>query len=112
MQWATGFGGATPGVSPTALEDMSQTQVYGYDMALEMDHRSFGTVFEKPTPTMQFGSYQAFGHGGAAGSMLYADPKGEIILGYTVSRFTVPGGPDAAIQPIIDLVKSIATSQA
>jgi CubicO group peptidase (beta-lactamase class C family) len=110
MQWATGFGGHTPGVSPMVLEDMSQTQVYGYDMALEIEHRSFGTVFQKSTSGLFFGSYQAFGHDGAAGALLYADPKGEIVLGYTVSRFTVPGGADAAIQPIIDLVRSIANS--
>jgi CubicO group peptidase (beta-lactamase class C family) len=89
---------------------MSQTQVYGYDMALEIDHRSFGTVFQKSTSSLSFGSYQAFGHDGAAGALLYADPQGEIVLGYTVSRFTVPGGADAAIQPIIDLVRKIAAA--
>lgn len=106
MQWATGFGGHTPGVSAAALDDMSQTQVYGYDVALELEHRSFGTLFQKSTPSLSFGSYRAFGHDGAAGSLLYADPIGEIILGYSLSCFTFPGGADKAIQPIIDLLQA------
>jgi len=110
MQWAVGFGGGTPGVKPSALEDMSQMQVYGYDLALDQEHRSFGTVFQKPTQAIPFGSYKAFGHDGAAGSLLYADPHGEIVLGYTVARWAVPGGYDRAIQPIIDLVRKVATA--
>lgn len=110
MQWAVGYGTGNPGVKPSALEDMSQMQVYGYDVALDLEHRSFGTVFQKPTQALPFGSYKAFGHDGAAGSLLYADPEGEIVLGYTVARFAFPGGADKAIQPIIDLVRKIATN--
>jgi CubicO group peptidase (beta-lactamase class C family) len=108
MQWATGFGSQTPGVGWGAFENMSQMQVYGYDLSLDQDHRSFGTIFQKPTQAIPFGSYKAFGHDGAAGAILYADPHGEIILGYTVAKFTHPGGFDRAIQPIIDLVRKIA----
>ena len=108
MQWAVGYGNHTPGVSPAALEDMSQTQVYGYDILLEQEHRSHGTVFQKPTQNMPFGSYKAIGHDGAAGAMIYADPHGEIVLGYTVARFAFPGGVDRGIQPIIDLLRSKA----
>lgn len=110
MQWAMGFGGQTPGVSPTVIEDMAQMQVYGYDLALEQEHRSFGTIFQKSTPVVPIGSYRAVGHDGAAGALLYADPIGEIVLGYTVARFTYPGGFDREIQPIIDLVRQVANS--
>lgn len=110
MQWAVGFGSHTPGVSKQALDDMSQVQVYGYDILLEQEHRSHGTVFQKPTQNMPFGSYKAIGHDGAAGSMLYADPEGEIVLGYTVARFAFPGGVDRGIQPIIDLVRKVANA--
>lgn len=110
MQWATGFGGQNPGVETQVLEDMSQLQVYGYDLSLEQDHRAYGTIFQKCSSLMPFGSYQAFGHDGAAGSLLYADPKGEIIFSYSVARFTSPGGYDREIQPIIDLVRKIATA--
>lgn len=110
MQWAMGFGGHTPGVSASAIADMSQMQVYGYDLALEQEHRSFGTIFQKSTPVVPIGSYRAIGHDGAAGSVLYADPIGEIVLGYTVARFTYPGGFDREIQPIIDAVRRIANS--
>ncbi|MFM6977608.1 MAG: serine hydrolase domain-containing protein [Micrococcales bacterium] len=108
MQWAVGFGNQTPGVAKSALDDMSQVQVYGYDILLEQDHRSHGTIFMKPTQNLPFGSYKAFGHDGAAGALLYADPQGEIVLGYTVARLAFPGGADRAIQPIIDLVRKVA----
>jgi CubicO group peptidase (beta-lactamase class C family) len=108
MQWAMGFGGATPGVSSDVIDDMSQMQVYGYDLALEQEHRSFGTIFQKSTPVVPIGSYRAIGHDGAAGSLIYADPIGEIVFGYTVARFTYPGGFDREIQPIIDLVRKVA----
>ncbi len=110
MQWATGFGGNNPGVNPKVLEDMSQMQVYGYDLSLEQEHRAYATVFQKSTRFMPIGSYKAFGHDGTAGSLLYADPIGEVILSYTVSRFTFPGGFDREIQPIIDLVGKIASA--
>jgi CubicO group peptidase (beta-lactamase class C family) len=110
LQWAMGFGGHTPGVPASAIEDMSQMQVYGYDLALEQEHRSFGTIFQKSTPVVPIGSYRAIGHDGAAGAIGYADPIGEIVLGYSVSRFTYPGGFDREIQPIIDLVRRVANS--
>ena len=108
MQWAMGFGGGQPGVSPEAINQMSQMQVYGYDVTLEQEHRSFGIVFQKSTPVVPIGSYRAIGHDGAAGALLYADPIGEIVLGYTCAKFTFPGGFDREIQPIIDLVRQIA----
>ena len=111
MQWALGYGGGKPGVAASAIDDMSQMQVYGYDLALDQDHRSFGTVFQKPTQAIPFGSYKAIGHDGAAGSILYADPEGEIVFAYTVARFAFPGGVDRAIQPIIDLVQKVATAR-
>ena len=110
MQWALGFGSHVPGVARSAIDDMSQTQVYGYDVLLEQDHRSHGTVFQKPTQNMPFGSYKAIGHDGAAGSMIFADPEGEIVLGYTVARWAFPGGMDRGIQPIIDLVRKVANA--
>lgn len=110
MQWAVGFGSNSSGVPTRVLEDMSQQQVYGYDLALEVDHRAFGTVFQKPTSSLPFGSYAAFGHDGAAGALLYADPQGEIVLGYTVAKFVAPGGFDRDLQPIIDTVRRIANS--
>jgi CubicO group peptidase (beta-lactamase class C family) len=54
------------------------------------------------------GSYRAIGHDGAAGALLYADPIGEIVFGYTCAKFTFPGGFDREIQPIIDLVRQLA----
>ncbi len=110
MQWAMGFGGGQPGVSSEAIKQMSQMQVYGYDVTLEQDHRSFGIVFQKSTPVIPIGSYRAIGHDGAAGALVYADPMGEIVLGYTVTKFTFPGGLDREILPIMDLVRQVANA--
>jgi CubicO group peptidase (beta-lactamase class C family) len=90
---------------------MAQTQVFGYDLGLEMEHRSFGTIFQKSMPSLPFGSYKAIGHDGAAGALLYADPVGEIVYAYSVSRSVFPGGADRDMQPIIDLVRRVANQE-
>lgn len=110
MQWAVGFGGQEAGLSTNVLEDMSQLQVYGFDLSLEQEHRAYATIFQKSTSAMPIGSYRSFGHDGASGSLLFADPIGEIIFSYSIARFTSPGGYDREIQPIIDLVRKLATS--
>jgi CubicO group peptidase (beta-lactamase class C family) len=107
-RWATGYGTTARGVSPGTLARLAQTQVAGYDLVLDLPYRSHGIVFQKPTPAMPFGSYRAFGHDGAGGSMAYADPVGEVCLGYTVRRAPFPGGIDRRLIAIIDTVRQLA----
>ena len=110
FQWAVGYGSSKPAINPETLADFAQLQVNGYDLVLDAPQVSFGTIFMKPTGSKPFGSPLAFGHDGAAGAMIYADPLGEIILGYTVRRFTFPGGIDQRLRPIIQAIQSIALS--
>ena len=108
FQWAVGYGGAKPGIIPDTLADFSQVQAHGYDLVLDAPQTCFGTIFMKPTGGKPFGSLAAFGHDGAAGAMLFADPEGEIVLGYTVQRFTFPGGMDQRLRPIIQAIQEVA----
>jgi CubicO group peptidase (beta-lactamase class C family) len=108
FQWAVGYGSNKPAINPETLADFAQLQVNGYDLVLDAPQVSFGTIFMKPTGPKPFGSPLAFGHDGAAGAMIYADPLGEIVLGYTVQRFTFPGGMDQRLRPIIQAIQSIA----
>jgi CubicO group peptidase (beta-lactamase class C family) len=107
--WATGYGAASGGVGADTLARFAQTQVAGYDLVLDHPYRSHGVLFQKPTPAMPFGSHRAFGHDGAGGSMAFADPVGEICLGYTMRRTPFPGGIDRGILAVIAAVRTLAT---
>ena len=108
FQWAVGYGSSNSGIKSETLADFAQLQVNGYDLVLDNPNTSFGTIFMKPTGAKPFGSLSAFGHDGAAGAMIFADPLGEIVLGYTVRRFTFPGGIDQRLRPIIQAIQEIA----
>ena len=110
FQWAVGYGSSNSGINAETLADFAQLQVNGYDLVLDNPNTSFGTIFMKPTGAKPFGSLSAFGHDGAAGAMIFADPLGEIVLGYTVRRFTFPGGIDQRLRPIIQAIQEIARS--
>ena len=72
---------------------VSQQQVSG----LELGHpeaSAFAVVFQKPSDRLPFGSYRAFGHDGAGGSLAYCDPHFDVAFGYTVHRIPLPGGAD------------------
>jgi CubicO group peptidase (beta-lactamase class C family) len=73
---------------------MSQQQVWGPELT-SPDPSAFGVVFQKPTDRLPFGSYRAFGHDGAGGSLAYCDPHFDVSFGYTVHRIPLPGGADA-----------------
>jgi CubicO group peptidase (beta-lactamase class C family) len=90
------------GISGTVLNDFSKVQVYGHDQVLDQDNHVFGTLFMKPTSVCPFGSENAYGHDGAAGVVVFVDPKTEIILAYTVRRMTSPGGLDPRSIPVIN----------
>lgn len=106
--WATGYGGYKAGISPETLEDFSQIQVHGYDLVGEWPVSSFGTVFAKPTSLKRFGGFRAFGHDGAAGALLFADPDGEIVFSYVVRRFSHPGGLDPRLLKIIETIHRLS----
>jgi CubicO group peptidase (beta-lactamase class C family) len=74
---------------------MTQLQVWGRQLMNPSPLRSaFAIVFQKPTEHHPWGSYQAFGHDGAGGSLAFCDPFLDVAFGYTVQRIPLPGGAD------------------
>jgi CubicO group peptidase (beta-lactamase class C family) len=66
----------------------------------------FSVMFQVPcSPRWPFGSFRAFGHDGAGGSLAFYDPAHEIGFGYTVQRLPLPGGLDARAVELSRLVR-------
>jgi CubicO group peptidase (beta-lactamase class C family) len=87
------IGGQTRLLDPETAGAVSQQQVWG----CELDNpfaSAFAVVFQKPTERLPFGSYRAFGHDGAGGSLAFCDPHFDVAFGYTVHRIPLPGGAD------------------
>jgi CubicO group peptidase (beta-lactamase class C family) len=72
---------------------VSQQQVWGPELTNPLAS-AFAVIFQKPTDHLPFGSYRAFGHDGAGGSLAYSDPHFDVAFGYTVHRIPLPGGAD------------------
>lgn len=108
MQWAVGYGTPAGAISADVLEDFAQAQVYGTDAVVGNQVRSYGIGFMKPTSSFSFGSLRAFGHDGAAGSFIMADPIGKIVVGYTLRRLEYPGGMDPRLFPVLDAIRKTA----
>jgi CubicO group peptidase (beta-lactamase class C family) len=92
-------------ISPPTVEDVSQLQTFGPDLVLG-DTTSYATMFQKPRPASPFGSYAAFGHSGAGGSLAYADPCDGIAFGYVPVRMPTPGVPDTRALRLVQVVQS------
>ena len=61
----------------------------------------------KPTNSCPFGSQAAYGHDGAGGSIVVADPENQTVLAYVVRRMTYPGGVDQRLFPIIEKMREL-----
>jgi CubicO group peptidase (beta-lactamase class C family) len=83
-----------PIAPPETFAAMSQVQVLGRDMVLDIP-LSFGIVFMKPHIDMPFASFRSYGHDGAGGAIAFADPVHDMAFGYVPTRMTIPGGVDA-----------------
>jgi CubicO group peptidase (beta-lactamase class C family) len=77
------------------IGQMSQLQVQGIELGTGLEAR-FAVIFQVPCPPRWgWGSFRAFGHDGAGGSLAYCDPTYDLALGYTVQQLPPPGGVDA-----------------
>ena len=64
-----------------------QTQSDGKDLVLAQMHTRFGLGFMLGTKDVSMGpNPQAFGHGGAGGSLGFADPDNNISLGFVMNQ--------------------------
>ena len=85
--------GFPPLWSPEIVASVSQIQTVGDDLILGHPAR-YAIVFQKPRDEYQIGSYQAFGHSGAGGSIGVADPWHDLAYTWIPRRMTFPGGAD------------------
>jgi CubicO group peptidase (beta-lactamase class C family) len=98
-------GGRPRLVSDDTIAQMSQMQVSGRELSSGLQIR-FAVIFQVPcAPRWPFGSFRAFGHDGAAGSLAFCDPSHEIAFGYIVQRLPLPGGMDARAVELARLVR-------
>jgi CubicO group peptidase (beta-lactamase class C family) len=94
-------------LSPQTVAAVSQLQTRGPDMVLPVE-TAFGIVFQKPTAILPFGTYRAFGHDGAGGSLAFADPEYGLAFGYVPTRMTWPGGADARAHTLAAAIRDCA----
>lgn len=99
------IGGQPPLLGDETMAQMSQLQVSGKELSSGLQVR-FAIMFQVPcSPRWPFGSFRAFGHDGAGGSLAFYDPLHEIGFGYTVQRLPLPGGLDDRAVELSRLVR-------
>jgi CubicO group peptidase (beta-lactamase class C family) len=93
-------------ISSTTMELMSRQHTFGLDRVLGFT-TSFGIVFMKPHPQLDFGSYSAFGHDGAGGALAFADPSYDLAFGYIPLPMQPPGGADPKAVRLTQRIRTI-----
>jgi len=87
---ALAVGGSRDGVhvlSQETIEMARQTESDGKDLVLGQLHTRFGLGFMLGTEDVSMGpNKDAMGHGGAGGSLGFADPDNKISLGFTMNQ--------------------------
>lgn len=90
-------------LSPQTLDQVTALQAHGRDLVLGKDTR-YALIFQKPDEMLPFGSWRAFGHDGAGGSLAFADPLHELSFAYVTARF---GGADQQVRPAYALLHAV-----
>ena len=88
------------------VAQVSQLQAQGIELGTELEAR-FGVIFQVPCPPRWgWGSWRAFGHDGAGGSLAFCDPTYDVAFGYTVQRLPLPGGVDPRAIELTHVLRS------
>ena len=88
------------------VAQVSQLQAQGIELGTELEAR-FGVIFQVPCPPWwAWGSWRAFGHDGAGGSLAFCDPTYDLAFGYTVQRLPLPGGVDPRAIELTHVLRS------
>ncbi|MET8676242.1 serine hydrolase domain-containing protein [Streptomyces sp. NPDC004647] len=83
--------GLPPLLTPDTAAAVAQIQSVGHDLVLR-EHSEFGLGFRTMGDKHPYLGAGAFGHGGAGGSLAFADPRTGLGFGYIRQRFPFPGG--------------------
>jgi CubicO group peptidase (beta-lactamase class C family) len=94
-----------PLVSAKTVDEMSRQHSFGIDRVLG-HQTSFGVVYMKPHPLMEFGSFRAFGHDGMGGALAFADPLYGLAFGYVPMPMQPPGGADPKAVQLSQIVRA------
>lgn len=97
-------------LSDDTIAQVSQTQAYGQELGTGFDGH-FGVMFQLPfAPRWPFGSFRAFGHDGAGGSLAFCDPTYDLAFGYIVQKMPLEAGMDARAVQLTQLVRACLTA--
>jgi CubicO group peptidase (beta-lactamase class C family) len=84
------YASALERLTPSVAAEFATPYSLGPDLVTgEVDHFALG--FETVSLKYTFLHEGAFGHGGAAGAMGWADPESRVAYGYVRRRFGYPG---------------------
>jgi CubicO group peptidase (beta-lactamase class C family) len=103
--------GKPPLLKPTTAATFAQIHSVGYDL-VSRQHKAFGLGFAVTSDIYPVLGQGAFGHGGAAGSQAFADPRSGLAYGYNRRRFAFPGGAAPENVRLIKAVHAAATATA
>ncbi|MFE5119293.1 serine hydrolase domain-containing protein [Streptomyces sp. NPDC056669] len=103
--------GKAPLLKPDTAAAFAQIHSIGYDL-VSRAHKAFGLGFQALCDIYPVLGAGAFGHGGAAGSQAFADPRTGLAYGYNRRRFAYPGGPAPENERLIRAVHEAATAAA
>ncbi len=81
-----GWPGSPGLLTAETLSRVTMLQVSGRDLVLGKDTR-YALMFQKPDEQLPFGSWRAFGHDGAGGSLAFADPACELSFAFVTATF-------------------------
>ncbi|WKK22547.1 serine hydrolase domain-containing protein [Streptomyces olivoreticuli] len=102
--------GKEPLLTPATAADFAQIHSVGYDVVLRQ-HMAFGLGFSPVSDAFPFLGGRSFGHGGAAGSLAFADPSRALAFGYNRRRFAFPGGPAPEVARLAQAVYDCASAR-
>jgi CubicO group peptidase (beta-lactamase class C family) len=85
------------------IAQVTRIQVHGRDLVLGKDTR-YALLFQKPDEQLPFGSWQAFGHDGAGGSLAFADPAHDLSFAYVTGTFRTQ---EACLPPAYQLLRQV-----
>jgi CubicO group peptidase (beta-lactamase class C family) len=105
----SGLDGQKPLLTPQTAASFGQIQSIGMNLINRMP-AVFAVGFQATDHAYPVLGQGAFGHGGAAGSQAFADPRSGLAYGYARRRFAFPGGAAPENLVLVKAVHDAATA--
>ncbi|MGP4016258.1 serine hydrolase domain-containing protein [Saccharopolyspora sp. 5N708] len=98
--------GRPPLLKPDTVAAFAQIHSVGYDLVIRQ-HKTYGLGFATIADTYPVLGQATFGHGGAAGSQAFADPRSGLSYGYNRRRFGFPGLPAVQTERLVKALQAV-----